>query len=58
MQLEKQRVNHSVSYVSLSLLLYNIDIVFDFFCRIKHTNIVTLEDIFESQSHLYLVMEL
>ncbi|XP_062400611.1 calcium/calmodulin-dependent protein kinase type 1 [Sardina pilchardus] len=26
--------------------------------RIQHTNIVTLEDIFESQSHLYLVMEL
>lgn len=28
------------------------------FCRIKHPNIVSLEDIFESKSHLYLVMQL
>lgn len=27
-------------------------------CRIKHKNIVSLEDIFESQTHLYLVMQL
>lgn len=26
--------------------------------RIKHANIVSLEDIFESKSHLYLVMQL
>ena len=28
------------------------------FCRIKHANIVSLEEIFESKSHLYLVMQL
>lgn len=28
------------------------------FFRIKHANIVSLEDIFESKSHLYLVMQL
>lgn len=28
------------------------------FLRIKHPNIVSLEDIFESTSHLYLVMQL
>lgn len=27
-------------------------------CRIKHANIVSLEEIFESKSHLYLVMQL
>lgn len=29
-----------------------------FSCRLKHPNIVSLEDIFESKSHLYLVMQL
>lgn len=28
------------------------------FCRIKHENIVTLEDIYESTTHYYLVMQL
>lgn len=27
-------------------------------CRIKHENIVTLEDIYESTTHFYLVMQL
>lgn len=28
------------------------------FCRIKHENIVALEDIYESPDHLYLIMQL
>lgn len=31
---------------------------FFFFFRIKHENIVALEDIYESPNHLYLVMQL
>lgn len=27
-------------------------------CRIKHENIVALEDIYESSNHLYLIMQL
>lgn len=27
-------------------------------CRIKHPNIVALDDIYESSSHLYLIMQL
>lgn len=33
-------------------------ITFDKIFRIKHENIVALEDIYESPSHLYLVMQL
>lgn len=28
------------------------------FCRIKHENIVALEDIYESSNYLYLIMQL
>lgn len=31
---------------------------FSVLCRIKHPNIVSLEDLFESKSHRYLVMQL
>lgn len=31
---------------------------FSLFCRIKHENIVALEDIYESPDHLYLIMQL
>ncbi|XP_016094402.1 calcium/calmodulin-dependent protein kinase type 1-like [Sinocyclocheilus grahami] len=44
--------------VSLIASLDSNHCCFLFFFRIKHENIVSLEDIFESQSHLYLVMQL
>lgn len=35
-----------------------LSLSFHFFYRIKHANIVSLEDIYENKSHLYLVMQL
>lgn len=45
----------------LGLQTFSLSALFltrDYLCRIKHENIVTLEDIYESTTHFYLVMQL
>lgn len=41
--------------IIINLLLFSCSLLPH---RIKHANIVSLEEIFESKSHLYLIMQL
>lgn len=40
------------------VLARSVHLTHIYLCRIKHENIVTLEDIYESTTHFYLVMQL
>ena len=42
----------------MSRTYYSVCVCVFFSFRIKHENIVALEDIYESPNHLYLVMQL
>lgn len=47
---EREKKTVSVSFKGYFFLFLS--------CRIKHENIVALEDIYESSNHLYLIMQL
>lgn len=49
------KIKMTYRIISFNFLLYSFSLLLH---RIKHANIVSLEEIFESKSHLYLVMQL